>query len=80
MKTGNAEYSEEHTRRRADTRHKRKTYVTTGTNGKDSENNNPNMGLDTLYENNQDCVSCHGLELDRSKNKFVVIVLNAQAI
>jgi len=49
-------------------RHKRKTYVKTGTNGKDSENNNPNKRMDRLYEINQDCVSCHGLELDRSKN------------
>jgi len=54
--------------------------VKTGTKEKDSENNNPNMGMDRLYENNQDCVSCHGLELDRSKDKFVVIVLNAEVI
>jgi hypothetical protein len=29
-------------------RHNRITYVKIGTNGKDSENNNPNMGLDRL--------------------------------
>ena len=66
--------------RRSGHRHKRKTCVKTGTNRKDSENNSPNMGMDRLYENNQDCVSCHGLELDRSKNEFVVTVLNAEVI
>ena len=52
----------------------------TGTKGKDSANNNPNMGLERQYENNQDCVRCHGLELERYKNKYVVNVLNAEVI
>lgn len=63
--------------RKSGHRYKRKTYVKRGTNGKHLENNNPNMELVRLYKNNQDCVSCHGLELDRSKNKFMVFVLNA---
>jgi hypothetical protein len=61
-------------------RYKRITYMKSGTNGKDSENNNPNMGMDRLYKNNQDYVSCQEFELDRSKYKFVVIVLNAEVI
>jgi hypothetical protein len=37
--------------RKSGHRHKRETYVKTGTNRKDSENNNPNKGMDRLYEN-----------------------------
>jgi hypothetical protein len=85
MKTGNTEYSEEHTRRREEerTQTQEKNLCEDGNKWerlREQQYNNPNMGPDRLHENNQDCVGCHGLELDRSKNKLVVIVLNAKAI